>query len=343
MANFTSAAITKRATQGAFVRRQLFGEPPKVSPKKINLSGRTAIVTGANTGIGFECCAQLLDLGVGSLIMAVRSLPKGEEAKQQLLSSKRNAQCQISVCKLDLASYDSITAFVDYTTTLDRLDIVINNAGVCKRSFELDPKTGHEESIQVNYLGNALFVILMIPVLRQKSPVHPGRMTFVSSDTPAWAEFKEKDSIPLLTAFDKRQSFKFQDRYATSKLLGQLFLQELAKRVSSSVVVINAPNPGLCKSGLDRDFKGSMVGYAARFMQFLIARDASVGARALVDAAVNHGPASHGQYVEDGKVVPMAPFVYQPRGEAIAKQLWQETMAELSFADVEGIINRLGK
>jgi hypothetical protein len=74
--------------------------------------------------------------------------------------------------------------------------------------------------------------------------------------------------------------------------------------VPSSIVVINAPNPGLCKSGLDRDFKGSVVGYAVRFMQFFIAREASVGARALVDAAVNHGPASLGQYVLDGKVAP---------------------------------------
>jgi hypothetical protein len=53
--------------------------------------------------------------------------------------------------------------------------------------------------------------------------------------------------------------------------------------------VTNRPNPGLWKSGFGRDFKGTVVGDAARFMQFLIARDASGGARAIVDAAVNHG------------------------------------------------------
>jgi NAD(P)-dependent dehydrogenase (short-subunit alcohol dehydrogenase family) len=96
---------------------------------------------------------------------------------------------------------------------LGRLDIVINNAGVCKRSFALDPKTRHEESIQVSHPGNALFVILMIPFLQARSPVYPGCITFVSFDTPAWAEFK-KESTALLTAFDKPQSFKCQDRYA---------------------------------------------------------------------------------------------------------------------------------
>jgi NAD(P)-dependent dehydrogenase (short-subunit alcohol dehydrogenase family) len=94
------------------LERQLFGEPP-ICPKEIDLSGKTAIVTEANTGIGFECGSQLLDLQLGRLVMAVWSLPNREDAKRQLLSSKSNAKCQIEVCRLDIASYDSITAFVD--------------------------------------------------------------------------------------------------------------------------------------------------------------------------------------------------------------------------------------
>ncbi|KAL2829427.1 hypothetical protein BDW59DRAFT_178400 [Aspergillus cavernicola] len=343
MAEFSSAAIEKRATQGAFVKRQLFGEPPAISSREVSLSGKTAIVTGGNTGLGFECCKQLLELGLSRLIIAVRTPSKGEEAKKQLLLTSKG-KSKIEITKLDLASYDSITAFVEYTKTLDRLDIVINNAGVCKRAFELDPRTGHEETIQVNHLGNSLFVILLLPVLQTKnSPDHPGRLSFVSSDTPAWAKFKEQTSIPILPAFDNQTSFEWSDRYGTSKLLGQLFLRELAERVPSSVAIVNATNPGLCKSGLDREFRGSLAGHVARVMQAALARKASVGARSLTDAALNHGAASHGQYIEDGKVVPMAPFVYRPQGEKIAKQLWRETMDELAFAHVEEIINGLTK
>ncbi|KAL5047918.1 hypothetical protein BDW71DRAFT_29138 [Aspergillus fruticulosus] len=340
MTPFTATQIQKRATQGAFIRRQLFGHPPIVLPEDANLSGKTAIVTGSNTGIGFECCKQLLHLGLSRLIIAVRSPSKGEEAKKQLLSSTPTTKCQIEVTKLDLASYDSILAFVEYAKELDRLDIVINNAGLLKRTFELNPHTGHEQSIQVNHLGNSLLITLLIPILQSKNTSSsPGRLSFVNSDTPSWAKFKERDSVPLLPAFDRPENFIFDDRYPTSKLLGQLFLKELASRVPASAVIINCCNPGLCKSGLDREFKGSFLGYLASVMHFLLSRTTSVGARSLTDAVVNHGGKSHGQYVEDGEVVPMAPFVYSPEGEKIAKRLWQETMDELAFAGVADIIN----
>ncbi|KAL3477601.1 NAD(P)-binding protein [Aspergillus californicus] len=343
MARFSNAEIEKRATQGAFVKRQLFVEPVAVSPKDVSLAGKTAIVTGGNTGLGFECCKQLIGLGVARLIIACRTPAKGEDAKKQLAASSKG-KTQIEITKLDLASYDSIASFVDYTKTLDRLDIVINNAGVCKRGFELDVRTGHEETIQVNHLGNSLFIILLLPVLQSKnSPESPGRLTFVSSDTPAWAKFKEQNSDPIIPAFDKKETFEWSDRYGTSKLLGQLFLSELVKRVPSSVAIVNATNPGLCKSGLDREFRGSLAGHAARVMQAILARKATVGARGLTDAAVNHGVSSHGQYIEDNKVVPMAPFVYKAQGEKVAGRLWRETMDELSFAHVEEIVNSLSK
>ncbi|KAL4971679.1 hypothetical protein BDW66DRAFT_164919 [Aspergillus desertorum] len=340
MTQFAPLQLQTRATQGAFVRRQLFGQPPIVSPKDASLSGKTAVVTGSNTGIGFECCKQLLDLGLSKLVIAVRSPSKGEQAKKQLLSSNPTTKCQIVVTELDLASYDSILAFVEYAKGLDRLDIVINNAGLLKRTFELDPHTGHEETIQVNHLGNSLLLILLIPVLQSKNtPSHPGRLTFVNSDTSSWAEFKEKDSIPLLPAFDKLENFIFGDRYSTSKLLGQLFLNALASRVPAFAVIINCCNPGMCKSGLSRELEGSFLGYLTSFMQSFLARTPSVGARALTDAAVNHGEQSHGQYIEDGEIVPLAPFVYSPEGEKVAKRLWQETIDELAFAGVADIIN----
>ncbi|PYI08564.1 NAD(P)-binding protein [Aspergillus sclerotiicarbonarius CBS 121057] len=314
---FDSATIKSRATQGAFFKRQLFGEPPIVSRTDVDLSGKTAIVTGSNTGLGFECNKQLLDLGLSRLIIAVRSEAKGEEAKKELLvESSRTAI--IEVWKLDLSRYDSIVAFVERTRSLDRLDIVINNAGVSKRIFKLNKSTGHEETVQVNHLSNALLTILLIP-------------------------FKEQNFTPLLSAFDKRENFDDQDRYPTSKLLGQLFLSELAKRVPPSGVVINAPNPGLCKSGLVREFRGTLVGYIFSIMEFILARKPAVGARALTDAAVKHGAEAHGQYIEDGKLAPMAPFVYTPQGEKIAQTLWQETMNELAFARVADILQELSR
>ncbi|KAL7905960.1 hypothetical protein GGI35DRAFT_488183 [Trichoderma velutinum] len=335
----------KRASQLAFFQRQFFRSPPTWTQKDVDLSGKTAIITGSNTGLGFECSRQLLDLGLERLILAVRSEANGEEAKKKLLSGlKPGRTAVIEVWKLDLSSYDSITAFAERTKTLERLDIAIHNAGLIKNSFQQNNSTGHEETVQVNYLALALFTLLLLPVLKEKSVSgQPGHLAIVSSDTAAWAAFKERNSEPLLASLDKLESFDTQDRYATSKLLGQMFLTELVKRVPSSVAIVNAPNPGLCKSSLGREMTSPLQKAFMAVFYFLLGREGSVGARAYTDAVVKQGAESHGQYLEDGKVQPMAPLVYEPEGEKIAEKLWRETLDELAFANVANIVDSLSR
>jgi NAD(P)-dependent dehydrogenase (short-subunit alcohol dehydrogenase family) len=296
----------KRASQLAFLQRQLFRAPPVWTQKDVDLSGKTAIVTGSNTGLGFECSRQLLDLGLSKLILAVRSEDKGEEAKKALLVDRNSSKPPtIEVWKLDLSSYESITAFAERTKTLERLDITIHNAGLIKKTFNKNDSTGHEETVQVNYLALALFTLLLLPIIKEKnSPEQPGHLVLVSSDTAAWAAFKGKNSDPLFSGLDNSQIFDSRDQYATSKLLGQLFLTELVKRVPPSAAIINAPNPGLCKSSLGREFDNPIERVLFSIFQLVLGRHGSVGARAFTDAAVKQGAESHGQYLEDGKVQP---------------------------------------
>ncbi|KAI0009468.1 retinol dehydrogenase 12 [Xylariaceae sp. FL0662B] len=333
----------QRASASSLLKRQLFRQPPVASRAEVDLSGKTAIVTGSNIGIGLECSRQLLDLGLSKLIIAVRNEPKGEAARKELLSGRTDGAHTIEVWKLDLSLYESVTAFVERTKGLDRLDIVVLNAGQASITRKINQSTGHDECIQVNYLSNALLAILLLPVLKAKnSPQRPGRLAVVNSDTSSWAAFKEKDSVPLLPAFDTPEFFDQSDRYSTSKLLCQLFLSELTKRVPPSVAIINAPNPGMCYgSGLNRDADGTLLGVFLRIVWRLLGRSTSVGARAVTDAVVKHGAETHGQYLEDGKLNPMAPIVYKPQGARIANQLWQETMEELEFARVGDIVSGL--
>ncbi|RYP68437.1 hypothetical protein DL771_006701 [Monosporascus sp. 5C6A] len=344
MAAPTFSNVEERAGLLSFLNRQFFEKP--TLPQNVHLDGKTAIVTGSNSGIGLECARQLLDLGTSKLIIAVRDESRGQTARANLLSGRSAPPDKtVEVWKLDLQSYDSIAAFVERTKSLERLDIVVLNAGIMKQSFDLNPSTGHEETIQVNVLSTALLNILLLPVLKAKnSPDQPGRVAMVSSDGASWAKFKEKNSTPLLAALDKRETFSPLDRYPISKLLNQLFVTELTRLVPSSVAVITLPSPGLCYgTGLGRLPGGSIIDGVVSVLKRIVGRSPSIGARSVIDGVLRHGPEAHGQYVEDCKLQPKAPLVYTPEGDRLAKALWDEIMAELSFAKVEDIIRGLGR
>jgi len=333
----------KNASIRRFFYRQLFLTP--TPPHNINLKGKTAIVTGANSGIGLETARQLLDLGLNKLIIAVRDESKGQTASTNLSSGRQLEGSVIEVWELDMLSYDSITAFAERTKTLEHLDIVILNAGIMKQTHTIDPSTGHEESIQVNFLSTALLTILLLPILKAKAQntTEQGHLVWVQSEMACWAKFKEKDSTPLLPAIDKPENFNLPDRYCTSKLLGQLFVTELTKRVPSSVAIITMPTPGWCYDTSLGTIPGFHIGQIiVNFIKRIIGRPVSVGACAVVDGAV-HSPDAHGQYLQECKIQVKAPFVYNDDAGRITQLLWEETMAELSFAKAEDIVRGLSK
>lgn len=293
-----------RATFRSFLYRQLFVTPPL--PTDVSLQGKTAIVTGANTGIGLECARQLLDLHLSKLIIAVRNEDKGLKAKVNLLSGRQIEPDTVDVWNLDLESYDSISSFVERAKALDGLDIAVLNAGVMNQKHVLTTATKHEQTIQINVLSTAFLSILLLPLLKAKPlSESPGRLVVVSSDMASWAKFKEKTATPLLPALDRPENFDVPERYCVSKLLGQLFVSELSKRVSPSAVLITMPNPGLCYgTSLGVAPGGSFVDTVAAVLKRIVGRSASVGARALTDGAVHHGAEAHGQYLEDCQIQP---------------------------------------
>ncbi|RYC60419.1 hypothetical protein CHU98_g5770 [Xylaria longipes] len=311
-----------------------------------DLVGKTAIVTGSSSGIGLECARQLLDRGLGKLILAVRDEKKGAIAREDLASGRALKPGTIEVWHLDYSSYDSITSFTNRAQGLENLDIAVLNAGVY-RIPHVVLSTGHEEDIQVNYLSTALLAILLLPILeaRMRSEDSPGRLTVVSSNVAAWSRFKLQDGRPLLMSLDEPmggKAFDHHQQYCTSKLLGQLFLTELTRRVPPSVAIVNCVNPGLCYgSGLARDGAGTLLGFIIGFIFRIFGRSCVTGAQSIVDGAVNHGEEIHGRYLDGGTPAQMAPVVYTTEGERMAQSLWKETMSELSFAGAEDVIEAL--
>lgn len=119
------------------------------------------------------------------------------------------------------------------------------------------------------------------------------------------------------------------DRYATTKLLDILVVQELAERLDAasagaSPVVVNTANPGLCKSQLFRSVNA--VGqFVLALAGLVIARTSEQGSRALM-VAVAGGRESHGKYVDSGRVDDPSPFALSEEGKAVQKRVWDELM-----------------
>lgn len=172
-----------------YLFRQFFVTPKAVSRSEVDLSGKTAIVTGSNIGLGLECSRQLLDLGLSKLVLAVRDETKGETARASLREGRKLEDSIIEVWKLDLSSYDSVTKFAERARTLEHLDIAVLNAGVYKVEFTTNTVTGYEEDVQVNYLSTALLTILLLPIIKAKKVGESGRITIVSSDTAGVCTF----------------------------------------------------------------------------------------------------------------------------------------------------------
>ncbi|MEO6533510.1 MAG: SDR family NAD(P)-dependent oxidoreductase, partial [Pseudolysinimonas sp.] len=129
-----------------------------------DLTGKLAIVTGANSGLGFGLTGRLAAAGA-EVVMAVRNLEKGESARNELLAAQPEARLRLE--RIDLASLESVAAFAAGRVADGRpVDILLNNAGVMmppKRETTLD---GFELQFESNYLGHYALTARLLPLLR---------------------------------------------------------------------------------------------------------------------------------------------------------------------------------
>ena len=311
MAALASFDITP-ARQASFPRyfyQQLTFKPKVVDD--VDLRGKTALVTGSNCGVGLETSRQLLDLGVSKLILAVRNEEKGKAAAADLAAGRKDLLPDtIEVWEVDLSVYDSVVAFAERAAkTLTRLDIAILNAGLCPAKRVMNPSTGHDEIVQVNYLSTALLAILLLPVAKalRKNQEQPTRITLTLSEVAAWASFPVGKDVPILAALDApgKAAENTADRMFTSKLLGQYFISKLASRVPATVAVINSASPGsVHDSQFNREIDKTPTGAIVKRILRRVANTAAVGARMMTDAAVHHGEETHGQFLSFQKLVP---------------------------------------
>lgn len=288
-----------------FIKSQ-FRTTYKPPPASTNLSGQTTIITGSNTGIGLEAARVLLGFHLSHLIIAVRSIEKGENVALQL--RKAYPKAQIDVWALDMLSYESIQAFTQQCATLPRLDTVILNAGMANMKFEINPSTKHEKTFQVNYISTTLLAILLLPILKAKSPPNvPGRLTIVASAMGWQAAMPNRDAVPIFPTFDDPKGWNLAssaERYSVTKLMVLMLVLRLGNMVEAKDVIINAVEPGLVGgTGLNRSAPGPLQ-IVLKIMAALTARTTQQGAWTYADAAVVKGKETHGSFVVNWTLYP---------------------------------------
>jgi retinol dehydrogenase-12 len=161
-----------------FYREQRLNLP---LPTAADVAGRTFVVTGGNTGLGYECAAHLVALGAARVVLGVRSVDKGEAARAAMEQAAGRTGV-VQVWPVDLGSLASVEAFVVRIASLERVDALVNNAGI-----ELDRfatlEDGLETSLVVNVVGTLLLCLRALPVLAASAKKHgeQARMEIVSS------------------------------------------------------------------------------------------------------------------------------------------------------------------
>jgi NAD(P)-dependent dehydrogenase (short-subunit alcohol dehydrogenase family) len=305
-----------------FLYSQFFVRP---SYPEESFADQTVLVTGANVGLGLEAARHVVRLGAARVILAVRNVPAGEEAKKDIeISTGRSGICE--VWEVDLASYKSVLSFGDRITKLARLDAAILNAAVATSNFEV--AEGFERTITVNVVNTLLLSLFVLPVLKatgKKIPKSQPRLAFVVSEVHAWVGLPEWKSDHILQTLSDQSTARMGERYPLSKLLEVLLVQELAGRVRGSEVIVNMINPGLCHSALGRE-----GGWSFYLFKLVLARSTEVGSRTLV-AGITSGLESHGAYMSDGHVenTALSPFVRSDEGRQTRIKLWDEVSSIL--------------
>jgi NAD(P)-dependent dehydrogenase (short-subunit alcohol dehydrogenase family) len=156
------------------------------------------------------------------------------------------------------------------------------------------------------------------------------------------AKFTER-KLPageIIAALNDESKYNGADRYATTKLIGLLWAKELANRIEKEEIVVNAPNPGFCKTSLMNDSSGVMK-VLVKALSAGVGRSAEDGAKCVVDAAIIKGSDSHGRYLSETKIKDEADMARGDEGKQLQSKLWEEIVNVLKEKKVFPNSNRV--
>jgi NAD(P)-dependent dehydrogenase (short-subunit alcohol dehydrogenase family) len=285
--------------------------------------GRTAVITGANTGLGFQMATLLASHGA-SIVLACRDQQKAGDAANRIRGSVPGSE--ISTVALDQASLTSVRqAASEIRARFPRIDLLLNNAGILGAAERKVTVDGLEATFETNHVGVfALTGLLMEPILAT-----PGsRIVTMSSLTHSWASMDFDD-------LESEKTYQRNTVYSRSKLANLLFAYELQRRldaVGASTISV-AAHPGQSRTEFTRGLAPVarfIYGPKMRWATGLMMQDSSIGVLGAVRAATDpsvkggeyYGPSGPGQFTGYPVRVKSSPASHRKDDQV---RLWTET------------------
>ena len=282
-------------------------------------NGKLAVVTGANSGIGWNTALELARAGC-EVILTARTQAKGQDAIDRILRQVPKAKVRYEL--LDLASLQSVRAFAAKIGREPKLDLLINNAGVMRLPQRQVTEDGFEVQFGTNFLGPFALTVLLLPALqRAPSP----RVTTVSSGAANMGLKKIN-----FEDIQWQRSYGPWKAYCQSKLADLMLVLELERRTKTAGIKLtsNAAHPGYARTNLQTSGPGRPLNFVERTLTPFMSHDAAHGALPTLRAATSPDAASGTYFAPErlfnlkGDPVPVK-LPKPALDEAAARKLWE--------------------
>lgn len=282
----------------------------------MDMNNKLCVITGANSGIGFETAKELAKQGA-FIVMVCRNEDKAEVARQEILKEKTGSGVKIILC--DFSSQDEIRRAADeIKSTYQKIDILINNHGFVAAGYN-ETVEGLEETFGVNHIGYFLFTTLLLDRVKAAGTA---RIINVASEAHRSASKFDINDLQL------KNKFNMWKAYANSKLYNILFTVELADRLKDTKVTANSLHPGVIASNFGSNSTTLVKIFWKLAGPFM--KSNKEGAQTTIYLATSDEVEEvNGAYFKDSKVVAPSNQAFDKKA---AEQLWakSEELCELS-------------
>ena len=288
---------------------------------KKDLTGKVVIITGANTGIGKYTAETLAKYGA-TVVIGCRSLERGQKALAEIKENSKSDK--VDLISLDLSDTQSIRNFAKiFNSKYDRLDILINNAGVMAILKRETTKDGFEMQFGTNHLGHFLLTHLLMEPLKKAAP---SRIINVSSMAHSTGVMNWED-------LNAEKSYGFWSAYCQSKLANVLFSKKLGQKYEKDQIKSVSLHPGAIRTELQRNFLNTKL---RRLLMSLIqplwwylSRDVPQGSQTTLQCALmDYDKLSNGSYYNNCQVAKESKLA---KNMDDADRLWNESFKLLKL------------